>query len=119
MEADIRFMSCNPVSLFYPVFSVLLYRVNGVGTSFTADDFLHGSWLSAEASFPLVSTTPGVLGCSSYMTCHTLALLSHDCLSNSVGILGFENECGFSKFCLRLSSHLDGQCSLVWSTLLH
>ena len=116
------FMSCSPVSLLYPVFPVLLYRVNGVDTSFTADNFLHGSRLSTEASFPLVSATPGVvcvLGCSSYITCHPLALLSHYCLSNSTGVLGFKSEYGFSKSCLRLSSHLDGQYSSCFCIFLN
>ena len=98
------------LSLLYPVFPVLLYRVNRVDTSFIlpADDFLHGSWLSTKASFSSTSATPSVvrvLGCSSYLTCHPLALLSDDFLSSSMGVLGFKNEYGFSKSCLSLFSH--------------
>ena len=108
-------MSCNSVSLLYPVSTALLYRVNKAGTSFAVDSFLHGSGFGAEASFPLVSAVPGALGCSSYLTCHPLVLLSHDCLSISVGVLGFGDGYGFSISWLRLSSHLDGQYSSVWS----
>ena len=112
------FMSCNSVSLLYPVPTALLYIVNKAGSSFTVDGFLHGSGFGAKASFPLVSAAPGALGCSSYLTCHLLVLLSHDCLSVSVGVLGFGNGYGFSTSCLRLSSHLDGQYSSVWSGLV-
>ena len=111
-------MSCSSVGLLYPVSTELLYRVNMAGTSFTDDSFLHGSGFGADVSFPLVSAAPGALGCSSDLTCHPLVLLSHDCPSISVGVLGFENEYGFSTSCLRLSSLLDGQYFSVWSGLV-
>ena len=111
-------MSCNPVGLLYPFSTALLYRVNEAGTSFAVDGFLHGSGFGAKASFPSVSAAPGALGHSSNLTCHPLVLLSYDCPSNSVGVLGFRDGHGFSISCLRLSSHLDRQYSSVWSGLL-
>ena len=100
VETDVTFMSYNSVSLLYPVSTALLYRVNEAGISFTVDSFLHGSGFGAKASFPSVSAAPGALGCSSYLTCHPLVLLSHDCPSISVGVLGFGNGYGFQHLAL-------------------
>ena len=108
VETEVMFMPCNSVDLLYPVSTALLCKVTEVGISFTVDGFLHGSSFSAETSFPLVSTVPGALECSSYLTCHPLVLLSHDHLSITVGCSRFQEWVWFSPSCLRLSSHLDG-----------